>query len=347
MGEPQTWRELLGKIVSDSKERQRIAGTLGITPITLARWISGESSPRPQNLRRLLEILPEHREQLAQLFSSEFKGSFENNEDSQETLSEIPVAFYERVLHSYTQLPTILRFTGIIDTILQQITTQLDPDRSGIAVVIVKCVPPADKDQKIRSLHEVEGRGTPPWSTDLNHDILLGAESLAGYTLMTAHPAAIQDVNTDKSLVAPLHSAKFMASQAAHPIFRSDGVAGCLLVSSTQPHFFTSTQLALIAKYAELMSIAFDATDFYAFGNIDLRVMPSYELQASYFSSFRSRVTEIMQKMTKEQKSIPFRQAEEIALRQIEQDLLDLAQESFHKSDEKLMDDEVSIKKER
>jgi hypothetical protein len=53
MQELASWRELLGKIIADSHERQRIANMLGVNPITLTRWVNNESKPRPQNLRQL------------------------------------------------------------------------------------------------------------------------------------------------------------------------------------------------------------------------------------------------------------------------------------------------------
>jgi hypothetical protein len=54
MQELASWRELLGKIIADSHERQRIANMLGVNPITLTCWVNNESKPRPQNLRQLL-----------------------------------------------------------------------------------------------------------------------------------------------------------------------------------------------------------------------------------------------------------------------------------------------------
>jgi len=47
------WRELLGHIIEDPQERQRIAQELGISPITLSRWVKSDSmKPRPHNLQR-------------------------------------------------------------------------------------------------------------------------------------------------------------------------------------------------------------------------------------------------------------------------------------------------------
>ena len=71
MQEAQTWRKLLGTIISNPKEKQRIAVELGVKAITLTRWVSGESDPRPQNLRLLLSVLPGQREQLLDLIRRE------------------------------------------------------------------------------------------------------------------------------------------------------------------------------------------------------------------------------------------------------------------------------------
>src|SRR6266702_2789146 len=66
-----TWRELLGSIIQDAFERQRIASELGINTVTLTRWVQGTSTPRSQHLRRLLSALPHYRDQLFDLISRE------------------------------------------------------------------------------------------------------------------------------------------------------------------------------------------------------------------------------------------------------------------------------------
>ncbi|HEY7415308.1 MAG TPA: helix-turn-helix transcriptional regulator, partial [Ktedonobacteraceae bacterium] len=67
MQKAQSWRSLLSSIVSDPKEKQRIIEELNITPITLSRWVNGDSDPRPQNLRTLVNVLPQYREQFLDL----------------------------------------------------------------------------------------------------------------------------------------------------------------------------------------------------------------------------------------------------------------------------------------
>ena len=52
------WRALLGDIINNVAERDRIANEIGVHPVTLTRWVSGDSSPRSHNLRQLLRALP-------------------------------------------------------------------------------------------------------------------------------------------------------------------------------------------------------------------------------------------------------------------------------------------------
>ena len=62
------WREFLGSIISNASERDRIATEIGVHSVTLSRWVSGESSPRPHNMRQLLRAIPkQQRNQLQSL----------------------------------------------------------------------------------------------------------------------------------------------------------------------------------------------------------------------------------------------------------------------------------------
>ena len=71
MYESQTWRDLLGDIISDPSEKRRLSDALDVTPITLARWVNGSSQPRQVHLQRLLNALPEQREKLQKLVMQE------------------------------------------------------------------------------------------------------------------------------------------------------------------------------------------------------------------------------------------------------------------------------------
>ncbi len=85
MQDSQRWRELLGKIIRDTQEKQRIANELGISSVTLTRWVAGESRPRPQNLRLLINALPDYRRTFLELIPEEFGSSISEVVDVDKT----------------------------------------------------------------------------------------------------------------------------------------------------------------------------------------------------------------------------------------------------------------------
>src|SRR6476469_5412407 len=101
MHEARTWRDLLADIIRDGKEKKRLIDELNITSITLTRWVSGESEPRPQNLRRLISVLPQHREQLRELLKQESAFNEENTTlEVDNSAKEIPSGFYAQMLQN-------------------------------------------------------------------------------------------------------------------------------------------------------------------------------------------------------------------------------------------------------
>src|SRR5271157_1982543 len=169
MQEPSTWRDLLGSVIQDPQERRRIANELGINPVTLTRWVNKEASPRPQSLQRLLKILPQHRKVLLELLVNDFEGFAAEPEDAltEDLQHKIPSEFYNRVLRTRATIPKVLRFSSLCDLILQQALEQLDPQRLGLAIIVVRCMLPS-QEGKIRSLRESVGRGTHPWEGKLD-----------------------------------------------------------------------------------------------------------------------------------------------------------------------------------
>jgi AcrR family transcriptional regulator len=109
MGERQSWRDLLGELTSDSIERQRIASAIGINPVTLTRWVGNKSSPRIDNVRQLLDALPQRREQLFTLMQEEFPELATYEQEPIESMQEIPPAFYAHVMNAFASSPPILR----------------------------------------------------------------------------------------------------------------------------------------------------------------------------------------------------------------------------------------------
>ena len=314
--EPGDWRELLGTIISNAQDRQRIAQELGVRAITLSRWVRGESEPRPQNLRHLLRVLqPDHRDLLLEMLGEELGESRDAVAD--DISREIPSEFYSRVLSARATTNETLRYWSISSLILQQALGQLDPDRLGLAITIVRCMRSAGE-KKIRSLRESVGKGTPPWAGDLEQrGMFLGAESLAGYVVTTCRPAQLQNIQKD-GLALPAHQVEHEISAAAHPILYTGRIAGCVLISSTQPDYFVSSaRNTLIGNYANLLALAIEPEEFYDPQDIELMIMPPHTLQKEYFANFRHRVTQALKK-----NMMNNLQAEQYVWEQLEEELL-------------------------
>src|SRR5437660_1650455 len=196
---PQTWRELLGTLIATSQERQRIAEAAGVSTITLTRWSTGKSNPRRDNLRPLLEAVAEHKQQFTELVTKEFP-DFLKEFPEVETLMEIPSAFYARVLSAHTSSPPILRASTICILILQQIVMHLDPRLLGLVAVVTQCVPPAPGG-KVRSLRLIQGRGTSPWTGQVeNRTQFFGAESQTGVALQSGRNVTVQSLEIKSRL---------------------------------------------------------------------------------------------------------------------------------------------------
>jgi hypothetical protein len=207
---------------------------------------------------------------------------------------------------------------------LKQAIGQLDPDRLGMGINVVRCMPPSP--ERSHSLRESVGIGTPPWEGDLEQKAMfLGAESLCGYVVTLCRPAANQDVDDEQNLI-PAHRTPFEKSAAVHPILFAGRIAGCLLVSSTQNNYFIpQSRLALIENYANLLAVAFEPEEFYEPCQIELSVMPNQEVQKKYFANFRQRVANLMIEGSINKQPINNLEAERLVWQQLEEELLQLS----------------------
>ncbi len=314
------WREFLGTIINNVAERDRIANEIGVHPVTLTRWVAGESSPRPHNLRQLLRALP--KPQRNQLYSLIEVVSPEVAEfDLDTSAQEIPYKFIMEVLEARANISDRLRYWTIARMILQEALPQLDPEGIGVAITVVRCMPPHDG--KIRSLRESLGIGTPPWGSDLEEKaLLLGAESLAGHVTVSCRVEQIGDLRTNKTYL-PAYQVEHEVSAVACPIMYACRIAGCLLLSSTQPDYFVpEVRLGLIRGYAALLALAFDPQDFYPPDMLALHILPPVPVQKRYFAGFRQRVLQMMQEATRANRRLSSLEAEQLAWQQIEDDLL-------------------------
>jgi len=326
MHEVTSWRELLSRCIADTGERQRVASELGVRPITLTRWATNESDPRPQNLHRLLTALPQNRDSLITLIEEEFPGfgaalGSGTSDGVQAVPAIIPGEFYMRVLQTRATLPRTLRYSVLCDLILQQALKHLDPERSGVGISIARCLPP-QAENNVHSLLADMGRGNPPWERNMEQDImLLGAESLGGYAVMSGRLVAIQELQASINLF-PASLGKWEQSAAAAPISLGGHIAGSLIVSSAQPNFFPTVQQSLVGNYADLIALALEPEQFYDPTHIELRVLPPQAIQKVFIASFRQRLLDTMKRAQKSEQQINLIQAEQLVWQQIEEELL-------------------------
>jgi transcriptional regulator with XRE-family HTH domain len=320
MFEPTSWRDLLKDIISDPAVREQLAHATGVHPVTLTRWSSGEVKPRVRAINQLLHALPkEQSNRLAKLLEKEHIVFPEHMHPSRvDTSGEVDYLFLRQIYEIRAMTPEYLLFWTLCSKVLTHALRQLDPDRTGMAITLAQCMPPS-RDGKIHSLRERMSFGNPPWSNDMEqHSIFLGAESLAGHVVRRGHPDTVQDLRSAPALL-PAYQAEHEISATACPILYATRVAGCVLVSSTQPNYFLApNRLSLIRDYTHLLALGFLPEYFYSSDLIDLRFMPPIDVQRRYLASFQQRVSAQMSAS----RMLSRTEAEQIGWQQIEEELI-------------------------
>jgi hypothetical protein len=343
MEEVETWRDLLAEITRDPQERERIVRELHVNPITVTRWINNGSAPRIDNLRRLLNAVPEKRQRLFKLLLRDFPDIALHMEND-EPIYEITSDFYANVFTMYVTTPINMRFWSIGKMVLHYLLEQLDPAIQHIAIILLKCQPSSA--QRIRSLRSVMGVGTPPWSGNLEtQTILLGAESFPGQVLLSGHPALIEDTtkytglwpatrysfpgaqlnHKTKKRTSSDFQVRQIASEMAAPIVHTDRRAGVLYVGSTLPGAFQRVHLQLLKECAMLITLAFAPEDFYPRQDIILHMLPFPWIQGSVLLQVSQRVLQLMRETMNDTVPLDRTRAEYIVWQQVEEELIQLA----------------------
>ena len=316
------WSNVLQGIIRLPSERQRLATELGVTTMTLTRWASGESNPQRPHLMRLVQAIhPRNRQQLVDALKEQFPDI--NSWLRDDNLELISSDFFSQVLTMRTTTTEGLLFWRISDMVLKQALAQLDPNRLGMSIKLIQCMPPRPEDRKIRSLHERAGKGTPPWTADLEHDVyFMGLESMSGYATEMRHIINNDDLSKDSTI--PAIKEEFEVSAAVHPVRFEGNIAGCLLASSNQVAYFTQQRLSLLTTFSDIIALAFHKHEFYPASSIELRVLPSAERQTPILRTFRSRVTRKFQEAAAQRTPLSRNEAEQRAWQEIEGELLAL-----------------------
>lgn len=313
-----SWQAVLQKIIRQPGERQRLITALGINPMTLNRWLKDEYQPNRAHLTALLRHVPaQYRQEMREaieLDHPDFDGWA-----SEVELVHISPEFYIEILDNRAGIMEAKRNREIVEKVLNQALLQLDPHKQGMAITLAQCMPPR-ADGKIHSLRERAGRGTPPWTADLeNFSIFLAMESLAGYVVQNQHPASIEDISKEKLL--PAIQDEFEVSAAAVPLLYEGNIAGCLLASSTAIGHFTRQRLELMGDFANLLTLGMEPADFYAHSCVQLGILryESAAEQRDLLRTFRDRVQQLMIQCARNRMPIRYKEAEEQVWAELEE----------------------------
>ncbi len=286
------WQTVLQKIISQPKERQRLAAALGVNAITLTRWAKANSHPQKSHLARLVTVVqPRERSELLTALSRAYPDMYDKIQE--ESTEAIPTSFFRQILRDRAAMIDTLRPWHLSSAIIDKSIELLDLHKLGMAVTPALCMPPMDG--RISSLREQGGRATPPWTADLEQkSLFLGMNSLAGYVVQNGHAASVRD--TRKELYIPVFAfpENLEISAAACPIWLEGKIAGCLLAASTQPEHFTQSRIDMLQQFANIFSLALNPNNFYEHQSVQLRFIPEPNEQAPILQVFRRRVSQIM-----------------------------------------------------
>jgi DNA-binding transcriptional regulator YiaG len=253
----------------------RLARTLDVTEHTVYRWMNGTSLPQQAYLKRLPNVLPEHRNKLTFIIEQMFPGLLETDAMSNR---EIQKGIYQHIVNIVAANDEEdLRLWYAIQALFDNMLLQFDPDLHGLVVTFAKLSPARDNDS-IHSLREFEMRGHAPWpSQTATARAFLGSTSLAGQAAILQR---WQAWNGEPEGRIPVQIDKFEHSACAAPLIRGRTIAGVLIVSSIYPGFFTDIKKCeMIDEYARLLSIAIPPGNFQSIYRLNLHIMPPLELQ--------------------------------------------------------------------
>ena len=248
--------------------------------------MNGRSQPRPVNLKKLLDVLPQHVSNLAFVINQTFPDVLESLSVD---LHEVQKDIYRRVMDiATTTLDDDARQWQITQAIFEYALLHLDTERRGLAITYAQLMPP--RDDGIHSLVESTMRGNYPWPFALENHTYLGSTTLAG-TAATLVRLQIWD-NVSKSTRLQVEVDNYERSACAFPVMHSGCIAGVLIISSTQTNFFANPiACQAVIEYAQLLSLAFSEQAFYPFSLLNLRPMPDLKWQRAEISqSYVNRI---------------------------------------------------------
>ncbi len=265
----------------DRTEIMRVARELEVAENTIYRWMNGSSEPRAIHLKRLPDVLLEHRSNLSYAINQTFPGVLDTASTG---IREVRKDIYRRVLELVaTTGEEVTCFWQVSQAIFEYALLHLDAGRLGLAITYAKLMP-AHEDG-IHTLREAAMRGNPPWPFDIESKAYLGSTTLAGTAVTMQRMLVWNSVGSGDRLQVEVDDHE--ASACAVPIMRGNRIAGALIVSSTQPTFFNDAMASqAVLEYAQLLAIALPETDFQPHARLNLRPLPDLKFQREQITRF-------------------------------------------------------------
>jgi hypothetical protein len=270
----------------DRSEIVRVARELEVAENTIYRWMNGSSEPRATHLKRLPDVLAEHRSNLSYAIEQTFPGVLDTNPTG---IREVGKDIYRHVLDLVSTIAEEdSRFWQVYQAIFDHALQHLDAERLGMAITYARLMPP--REDGIHSLREAAMRGNPPWPFDIESKAYLGSTTLAGTAVMMQRMLVWNSAGGGDRLQVEVDD--FEASACAVPVMRGNRIAGALIVSSTQPTFFNDLMAAqAVLEYAQLLATSLPDAEFQPHSRLNMRPFPDLKSQREQITrSYVSRI---------------------------------------------------------
>jgi len=316
----------------DRGEIARVARDLEVTEVTVYRWINGSFEPRAVHLKRLPEVLGEHRGNLTYAINQTFPGVLDPPSLG---IREVRKDIYRRVLELIaTTQEEDARHWQVTQAIFEYALLHLDSDRRGLSITYANLMP-AHEDG-IHSLREAAMRGNYPWPFSLESRAYLGSTTLAGTAAIEQRLQTWDNMGNEERLQVDVDEHE--RSAIACPVMYGGRISGVLIVSSTQTGFFTDPMACqAVTEYAQLLSLAIPREAFHPCSFLKLRPMPEVKWQRAEIG--RSYVNRIITYARKHMITRP--EAEQQVLIEMEREFEELGRHLNEQQKEQLKTEKV------
>jgi len=124
----------------------------------------------------------------------------------------------------------------ITQAIFEYALLHLDSERRGLAITYAKLMPA--REDGVHSLVETTLHGNYPWPFALENHTYLGSTTLAGTAATLERLQTWDKISESERLQVEVD--KYERSACAFPVMHAGRIAGVLIISSVQTHFFAN-----------------------------------------------------------------------------------------------------------